>query len=98
MKNLILNKINKDEILKKVIENTPNDANIYLVGGYLRDGLINKESFDRDIIVNNISSYDFANIIGNIFKVKPILLDKENQIYRLVLQNKKDFFNPSCPF
>ena len=93
MKNLILNKINKDEVLKKVIENTPNDANIYLVGGYLRDGLINKESFDRDIIVNNISSYDFANIIGNIFKVKPILLDKENQIYRLVLQNKKDFFD-----
>ena len=51
MKNLILNKINKDEILKKVIENTPNDANIYLVGGYLRDGLINKESFDIPLSV-----------------------------------------------
>ena len=93
MKNLILNKINKDKILNKVIKNIPNDVDIYLVGGYLRDALINKESFDRDIIVNNISSYDFANIIGNIFKVKPILLDKENQIYRLVLQNKKDFFD-----
>lgn len=93
MKNLILNKINKDKILNKVIKNIPNDADIYLVGGYLRDALINKESFDRDIIVNSISPYDFANIIGNIFKVKPILLDKENQIYRIVLQNKKDFFD-----
>lgn len=93
MNNLIINKINKDEILKKVIKNIPQDADIYLVGGYLRDALINKESFDRDIIVNNISSCDFANIIGNIFKIKPILLDKENQIYRLVLQNKKDFFD-----
>ena len=93
MENLILNKINRDEILKKVIKNIPQDADIYLVGGYLRDALINKESFDRDIIVNNISSCDFANIIGNIFQIKPILLDKENQIYRLVLQNKKDFFD-----
>ncbi|UKI41218.1 MAG: hypothetical protein L6V95_14310 [Candidatus Melainabacteria bacterium] len=67
MNNLIINKINKDEILKKVIKNIPQDADIYLVGGYLRDALINKESFDRDIIVNNISSCDFANIIGNIF-------------------------------
>lgn len=93
MDNLILEKLNKDEILKKVIKNTPIDANIYLVGGYLRDALMSKKSFDRDIIVNNISPYDFANIIGNIFKVKPILLDKENQIYRIVLQNKKDFFD-----
>lgn len=93
MKNLILNKINKDKILNKVIKNIPNDVDIYLVGGYLRDALINKESFDRDIIVNNISSYDFTNLIGNIFKVRPILLDKENQIYRIVLQNKKDFFD-----
>ncbi len=93
MENLILNKINRDEILKKVIKNIPQDADIYLVGGYLRDALMNIESFDRDIIVNNISPYDFASIIGNIFKIKPILLDKENQIYRLVLQNKKDFFD-----
>ena len=93
MKNLIINKINKDKILKKVIENTPNDVDIYLVGGYLRDALMNKESYDRDIIVRNILPCDFANVIGNIFKVKPILLDKENQIYRLVLQNKKDFFD-----
>lgn len=93
MDNLILKKLNKDEILKKVIKNTPDSADIYLVGGYLRDALINKDSFDRDIIVDNISSYDFANLVGNIFKVKPILLDKENQIYRLVLQNKKDFFD-----
>ena len=93
MKNLILNKINKDKILNKVIKNIPNDVDIYLVGGYLRDALINKESFDRDIIVNNLSSYDFTNLIGNIFKVRPILLDKENQIYRIVLQNKKDFFD-----
>ena len=37
-----------DEISKKVLSLIPEDMNIFLVGGFLRDKFLQKESYDRE--------------------------------------------------
>lgn len=67
----------------------------FLVGGYLRNYFINKEiSFDRDIAVIEKSkelALDIAQKTNGTF----IELDCENEIYRVVLPDKKNYFDVS---
>ena len=55
----IQEKIKSDKILSKIAEKFP-DTEIYVVGGFVRDCLMDKESYDRDLIVINEDAKDFS--------------------------------------
>ncbi|NLF84270.1 MAG: hypothetical protein GX568_09865, partial [Candidatus Gastranaerophilales bacterium] len=38
---------------------------LYLVGGYIRDSLLNRECFDRDYVVVGQSAADFARKVAD---------------------------------
>lgn len=81
-----------DEILKPVKE-ISSGYEAYLVGGYLRNFFINNEiSSDRDIVVKN-NAIQYAKDIALLFDGTFIELDSENKIYRVVLKDKKNFFD-----
>jgi len=89
----IQNKIKSDKILSIISEKFPN-SEIYVVGGYVRDCLMNKDSHDRDLIVINEDAKVFTQRLEQIFDSTFISLDEENRIYRLVLKDSKDIHNP----
>ena len=67
----------------------------YLVGGYLRNYFVNKNiSSDRDIAVMKYAK-ELACDIANYTKGTLIELDKDNEIYRVVLEDKTNYFDIS---
>ena len=89
----IQEKIKSDKILSKIAEKFP-DTEIYVVGGFVRDCLMDKESYDRDLIVINEDAKDFSHKLEKIFDSTFIPLDDENKIYRLVLKDSENIHNP----
>ena len=67
------------------------DEDIYLVGGVVRDFLLGKNTFDKDIIVK--SAEEFASRFANDNDGTFIELDKENKIYRVVLSDKVNYID-----
>ena len=90
--NNIIKQIEKDDVIKKIIPYL-NEVDAFLVGGYVRDLFLGKQSFDRDII---LVCDDVENIVKKIAKeidATFIELDKEWGIYRLVLTDKKNYID-----
>lgn len=85
--NKIIEKIKKDKIINLIKKHAQN-AEIYLVGGVLRDFYLNKENFDKDIIVDKIDAEEFAKKLAKSIDASFVPLDEKNKIYRLVLKNK----------
>ena len=88
----MIEKIKKDELLQKIIA-LSNGINVYLVGGCIRDFILGKENFDKDIIADceNVSLY--AQNLANAIDATFITLDEENKIYRLVLKDKINYID-----
>ena len=81
-----------DEILNSVSE-LFSGKNVWLVGGYIRNYLIkSKISFDRDIVVLD-GAKDLALKIAEKSNGTFVELDSENEIYRVVLPDKKNYFD-----
>ncbi len=93
MNTTVQEKIKTDNILSKIAKAFPNNK-IYIVGGTVRDFIMNKESSDRDIIVEGINAKNFAEDLLNLFDATLVPLDEINNIYRLVLKNSEDIHNP----
>lgn len=89
--NLNLPKIlgnNLSNQVKEVFETLSGcDFDVYLVGGFIRDLIIGKESFDLDFIVTGSSSLALAEKLSQKFRGNYFLLDKESETYRLVLKD-----------
>lgn len=85
--NKIIEKIKKDKIINLIKAHAEN-AEIYLVGGTLRDFYLNKESFDKDIIVSNVDAEEFAKNLAKSIDASFVPLDEENKIYRLIFKDK----------
>lgn len=85
--NRIVDKIKNDEVIN-LIKNYAQNVQIYLVGGVIRDFYLNKENFDKDIVVENVNAADFARNFAESIDATFIPLDEENKIYRLVLKDK----------
>ncbi len=84
----------KDEILNS-LKNIFQKYDCYLVGGYLRNYFLNNEiSNDRDIVCLN-NSKALALEISEFFNGTFIELDCENEIYRVVLKDKINYFDIS---
>lgn len=95
MNSKIINKINDDELLNLIRNNF--SAEIYLVGGSVRDFAMDKTSLDRDLIVVGVDARDFALRIAEFFNAVFVPLDEVNRIYRVVLPDKINYFDITNP-
>lgn len=95
MNSQIISKIKNDKILSKISKLTTTD--IYVVGGTVRDFMMSKDSFDRDLIVLNMPAIEFAKIVTSEFGGTFIELDKVNNIYRVVMPDKINFIDITNP-
>ncbi len=93
MNTTVQEKIKSDNILSKIADKFP-DKKIYVVGGTVRDFIMDKDSYDRDLIVEGIPAKLFAEELLNIFDATLVPLDEDNNIYRLVLKGSEDIHNP----
>ena len=90
--NNIIKKIEQDDVLSKI---TPylKEVDSYLVGGYLRDLFLGKQSLDRDIVLVCENIEAFTQKIAREINATFIALDKEWGIYRLVLEDKINYID-----
>lgn len=94
--NKFIEKIKQDEIVK-LLQKHANGAQIYLVGGTVRDFYLGVENFDKDIVVVNTDAKQFAQRLAQSIDATFIELDDENKIYRLVLKDKKNCIDIASP-
>ena len=73
------------------------DEDIYLVGGAVRDILLDKEIVDRDLIVINKDIREFSIKAADFLGAKFVSLDEENKIYRLIMPDKVNYLDITCP-
>ena len=92
MRNLIEN----DEVIK-LIKPYLTDVEAYIVGGFVRDILMNKKSPDRDLILCNCDVEKFSQKLADKLNAHFIELDPINKIYRIVLENKIDYIDITMP-
>lgn len=90
--NEILKQIEENEIIGMIKDHADN-AEIYLVGGTIRDFYFGKENFDKDIIILNADAKEFAQTLAQKINAAFIPLDEENKIYRLVLSDKINYID-----
>ncbi len=95
MNTIIKNKILSDEYLNRI--KTFSKAEIYLVGGAVRDVLLGENTFDRDLIIVGEAANEFAQKVANNLDGTFIPLDIKNNIYRVVLSDKINYFDITNP-
>lgn len=88
--NRIIEKIKKDEIINLI--NKYADGEIYLVGGVLRDFYLDKENFDKDIVLKH-NPKKFAQLLAQKLDATFIELDGDNEIYRIMLADKINYID-----
>lgn len=91
----LTNKIKEDEILNNISSFFPNQ--VYLVGGSVRDYLLGKSTFDRDLIVVDEDARTFSLKVADFFGATFIPLDEVNKIYRIVLPDKENYLDITNP-
>lgn len=89
MKTRIFDEIKNDLIIQEIIKYS-SDVEIYCVGGFLRDLFLEKENFDKDLIVKGTDAEDYSKMLAEKLDATFIPLDEVNKIYRLVLKDKKN--------
>ena len=85
-----IDKIEELPILKEFLDK---NASLYIVGGFLRDKLLNKESFDVDFIVQNQNAIDLAKKFAQKTGYTFVMLDEEYEIARVVSEDKLHYFD-----
>lgn len=87
-----LTKTNKD-IISEITPLLNQNAELFIVGGFLRDLYFNKESFDMDFIVKGQNAIDLARDFADKTNRYFILLDEEFEIARVVDRDKIHYFD-----
>ncbi len=85
-----IDKIEELPILKELLDK---NAALYIVGGFLRDKLLNKESFDIDFIVQNQNAVDLAKKFAQKAGYTFVMLDEKYEIARVVSEDKLHYFD-----
>ena len=88
--------IEKDEVLN-LIKPYLQDKEAYIVGGFIRDVLTDKKSPDRDLIICNCDVKEFSKQLADNLNAHFIELDTENDIYRVVLEDKINYLDITKP-
>ncbi len=92
MRNLIEN----DSVISQIRPYLKN-VEAYVVGGFVRDVLMGKQSPDRDLIICNCDVKEFSKNLADRLNAHFIELDSVNNIYRIVLENKIDYIDITMP-
>lgn len=87
--NNIADKIKNNPVIEKISPYV--DDETYIVGGFLRDFILNKDSSDIDLAVKSGMAEGFAKYIADSISGYFVTLDEVNHIYRVVFENKKDY-------
>jgi len=82
-----------NEINRKLLELCPEGVEIYVVGGYIRDILLNRECYDRDYTIKGMSAVEFARRAADLIEGHFVLLDKVHDIARVVMPDKKNYLD-----
>lgn len=88
--------IENDEVIKQIKPYIV-DTQAYIVGGFVRDIFMNKKSPDRDLIICNCDTEKFSKNLAEKLNAHYIELDPINKIYRLVLEDKINYIDITCP-
>ena len=88
--------IENDEVIKQIKPYIV-DTQAYIVGGFVRDIFMNKKSLDRDLIICNCDIEKFSKNLAEKLNAHYIELDPINKIYRLVLEDKINYIDITCP-
>jgi putative nucleotidyltransferase with HDIG domain len=81
----------KDEVINKIlISLCSKNTEIFLVGGYIRDLLLDRPCYDRDYAVIGESAIELAKKAADYFSGHFVLLDEELDIARVVMPDKKN--------
>lgn len=94
--NKIIKKTKNDAIINQIINHAKDkfdSAEIYLVGGTIRDFYLCKENFDKDIVIAKTDAQEFAKSLAQSMDATFIVLDDINKIYRLVLKDKINYID-----
>lgn len=94
--NKLIERIKSDEVLVpliKYVENFAQGCEVYLVGGTIREFLLEKENFDKDIAVFGACAEKFAQSLAEKLGATFVTLDEVNKIYRLVLPDKINYLD-----
>ena len=89
----VLEKIQNDKEIKKILP-ILKEQKTWLVGGYIRDLFLGLKSSDRDIVCLD-NSCVLAKKIAKELDGTFVELDLENEIYRVVLDDKENYFDVS---
>ena len=88
--------IENDEVIN-IIKPYIKEVEVYIVGGFVRDVLMDKKSPDRDLIICNCDVKEFSKQLAESIKGHFIELDNENSIYRVVLEDKINYLDITKP-
>ena len=88
--------IENDKVIKQIKPYIV-DTQAYIVGGFVRDIFMNKKSPDRDLIICNCDIEKFSKNLAEKLNAHYIELDPINKIYRLVLEDKINYIDITCP-
>lgn len=83
-----------DEIIE-LLKAEPNK--IYLVGGIIRDLILNRENHDKDIIVIDEDAKSFAKRFSEKHNATCVTLDEVNNIYRVCMPDKINYIDVTNP-
>lgn len=78
----------KEPHISLIKELIPDNAKAYLVGGYVRDFLLGIKTYDADYALIGVDTIEFTKLFAKKIKGHFVLLDKENEIARVVLSDK----------
>ena len=90
-----IQKIKNDKILNAVLQKM--DGEIYLVGGAVRDFILEKETYDRDLLIVDREARDFALELAEKLDGTFVPLDEVNKIYRMVFKDKINYIDVTNP-
>ncbi len=88
--------IENDETVKKIIPYLK-DTQAYIVGGFIRDILMNTTSPDKDLIIKCDNIKVFSQNMAKELNAHFIELDSENKIYRIVMEDKINYLDITSP-
>ncbi|MDD3420319.1 MAG: hypothetical protein PHE78_06960, partial [Candidatus Gastranaerophilales bacterium] len=77
-----------NQIIKDLM---PDGAKAYIVGGFIRDKILDVPTFDIDYAILGTDTIQLAKAFANKVKGHFVLLDSINEIARVVMPDKKNF-------
>lgn len=88
--------IDNDEVIS-LIKPYLKGLEAYIVGGFVRDVIMGKQSPDRDLIICDCDVEKFSKDLADKLNAHYIELDPINKIYRVVLEDKINYLDITTP-